>query len=89
MFYFNLNVEALIVYACCSFIPVISRIGFFLNIYQIFLIPSVIRSIPKKWQRTVITVLIALVGIGYYVFFLKSCEDDGTRIVPYLNWILN
>lgn len=89
MFYFNLNVEALIVYACCSFIPVISRIGFLLNIYQIFLIPSVIRSIPKKWQRTVITVLIALVGIGYYVFFLKSCEDDGTRIVPYLNWILN
>jgi len=89
MFYFNLNVEALIVYACCSFIPVISRIGFFLNIYQIFLIPSVIRSIPKKWQRTVITVLIALAGIGYYVFFLKSCEDDGTRIVPYLNWILN
>lgn len=89
MFYFNLNVEALIVYACCSFMPVISRIGFFLNIYQIFLIPSVIRSIPKKWQRTVITVLIALAGIGYYVFFLKSCEDDGTRIVPYLNWILN
>ena len=89
MFYFNLNVEALIVYACCSFIPVISRIGFFLNIYQIFLIPSVIRSIPKKWQRTVITVFIALAGIGYYVFFLKSCEDDGTRIVPYLNWILN
>ncbi len=89
MLYFNLNVEALIVYACCSFIPVVSRIGFFLNIFQIFLIPSVIRSIPKKWQRVLFTVLIVVAGIGYYIFFLYSCKDDGTRIVPYLNWILN
>ena len=89
MFYFNLNLEAFIVYACCSFIPVVSRIGFFLNIFQIFLIPSVLRSIPKKWQRVVFSVLIALAGVGYFMLFLKSCKDDGTRIVPYLNWILN
>ncbi len=89
MFYFNLNVEALIVYACCSFIPVISRIGFFLNIYQIFLIPSVLKSIPKKWQRVVFSIGIIVAGIGYYALFLHSCKDDGTRIVPYLNWILN
>lgn len=89
MLYFNLNVEALIVYACCSFIPVVSRIGFFLNIYQIFLIPSVLRSIPKKWQRVCFTVAIVVGGIGYFAFFLYSCKDDGTRIVPYMNWILN
>lgn len=89
MFYFNLNVEALIVYSCCSFIPVVSRIGFFLNVFQILLIPSVIRSIPKKWQRIFFTVAVLVAGIGYYIFFLHSCKDDGTRIVPYLNWILN
>lgn len=89
MFYFNLNVEALIVYACCSFIPVVSRIGFFLNIYQIFLIPSVLRSIPKKGQRVFFSVAIILAGVGYFLFFLHSCKDDGTRIVPYLNWILH
>lgn len=89
MLYFNLNVEALIVYACCSFIPVVSRIGFFLNIFQIFLIPSVIRSIPKKGQRIFWTIIVAVAGIGYFALFLHSCKDDGTRIVPYLNWILN
>ncbi len=89
MFYFNLNVEALIVYSCCSFLPVISRIGFFLNIFQIFLIPSVLCSIPKRWQRICFTVVITIAGIGYFVLFLHSCKDDGTRIVPYLNWILN
>ena len=89
MFYFNLNLEALIVYACCSFIPVVSRIGFFLNIFQILLIPSVLRSIPKKWQRIFFTVATLVAGIGYYIVFLHSCKDDGTRIVPYLNWIAN
>lgn len=89
MFYFNLNIEALIVYACCSFIPVISRIGFFLNVFHIFLIPSILRSIPKKGQRNLFSILIMVAGIGYYIFFLYSCRDDGTRIVPYLNWILN
>ena len=89
MIYFNLNMEALIVYSCCSFVPVISRIGFFLNIFQIFLIPSVLKSIPKKWQRVVWSILILVAGCAYYFLFLQSCKDDGTRIVPYLNWILN
>ncbi len=89
MFYFNLNVEALIVYSCCSFIPVVSRIGFFLNVAQLMLIPSVLRSIPKKRQRIFFTVCIVVAGIGYFAFFLHSCKDDGTRIVPYLNWITN
>lgn len=89
MFYFNLSLEALVVYACCSFIPVVSRIGFFLNIYQILLIPAIIKTIEKKWLRIVITVLVYLAGCGYFALFLKSCMEDGTRIVPYLNWILN
>lgn len=89
MFYFNLNLEALILYSCCSFVPVVSRLGFFLNIYQIFLIPSVLRSVPKKGVRIFFTGAIVAAGIGYYLFFLHSCKDDGTRIVPYLNWILN
>lgn len=89
MFYFNLSVEALVVYACCSFIPVVSRIGFFLNIYQILLIPAVLETIEKKWLRNLLTAGVVIAGIGYFALFLRSCMDDGTRIVPYLNWILN
>lgn len=89
MLYFNLNVEALIVYSCCSFIPVVSRIGFFLNIFQIFLIPGVIKSMDKKWQKYLFGALTVVAGILYYALFLRACKDDGTRLVPYLNWILN
>lgn len=87
-FYLKLNVFALIVYACCSYIPVISRIGYFLNAYQIFLIPGVILRIEKKWLRITLTALTAVAGVGYFIFFLHTCKADGVRIVPYWNWIM-
>jgi hypothetical protein len=87
-FFFKLNLLALIVYACCSFMPVISRIGYYLNVYQIFLIPSVLLAVPKKWMRITFTVLIGLLGAGYYFYFLQSARDIGTHIVPYWNWIM-
>ena len=87
-FYFKLNLLALLVYCCCSFMPVISRIGYFLNVYQIILIPALIAGIKKKWLRILLTVFTALVGIGYYLFFLHTCRDEATHIVPYWNWIM-
>ena len=86
-FYFKLNLLALIVYCCCSFMPVISRIGYFLNVFHIFLIPSVILGIRKKWLRIVVTVAVFVAGAGYFLFFLHTCKDEATHIVPYWNWI--
>ncbi|MBR3040676.1 MAG: EpsG family protein [Lachnospiraceae bacterium] len=87
-FYFQLNMLALIVYCCCSFMPVISRIGYFLNVFHIFLIPSLLQSVSKKWLRITLTVLIALAGVAYFLMFLENCRDSGTHIVPYWNWIM-
>ncbi len=86
-FYFQCNLLALIVYCCCSFMPVISRIGYFLNVFQIFLIPSVILSIKSKKTRIIMTVLTAVAGVGYYLFFLHTGRDVATHIVPYWSWI--
>ncbi|MBR4580404.1 MAG: EpsG family protein [Lachnospiraceae bacterium] len=86
-FYFQCNLLALIVYCCCSFMPVISRIGYFLNVYQIFLIPSILLGIKSKKARVTLTVLIALCGVGYYLFFLHTSRDVASHIVPYWSWI--
>ncbi len=88
-FYFSLNVMSIVVYCCCSFMPLVSRIGYFFSIGQLFLVPSVLRLIPSKKQRIVWTVLITLACVGYFAFFLKTCLNDDVRIIPYLNWILN
>ncbi len=41
-FYFFLNLFGLIVYCCGSFIPEVSRVGYYMIIAQIFLIPGLL-----------------------------------------------
>ena len=88
-FYFNMNIFASIVYLCCSFLPIVSRIGYYFNIFQIILVPTLINAIPKKWIRIVLRVLIIAFGFAYYVYFLYSSQFNGTRLLPYFNWIIN
>ena len=88
-FLFNMNIFATIVYICCSFLPVVSRIGYYFNIFQIILIPTLINAIPKKWVRIVLKDLLIAAGFAYYVYFLYSSRTNGTRLIPYFNWIIN
>lgn len=46
--YFRLNVGALLLYLCGSFIPEVSRIGTYMTITQVFLIPGVVKSISAS-----------------------------------------
>ncbi len=88
-FYFNMNIFATIIYVCCSFLPVVSRVGYYFNIFQIILVPTLINAIPKKWMRIVLKVGIIVVGFAYYVYFLHSSQYNGTRLLPYFCWIIN
>lgn len=88
-FYFNLNLGALILYTFCSFIPEISRIGYYLNISHIFLIPGIIRVISDKKRKYFFEALIVLAFIAYFGIFLVKAEDVSVRLVPYMNWIFD
>ena len=88
-FYFNMNIFASIVYLCCSFLPVVSRIGYYFNIFQIILVPPLINAIPKKWIRIVLKVLLIAAGCAYYIYFLLASKTNGTRLLPYFCWIIN
>lgn len=89
MFYFNMNVFAAVVYCFCSFLPVVSRVGYYFNVFQIVLIPNLIKTMPKKWMRIASTAAIIVFGSIYYIYFLHMSKTDGTGLVPYLNWVTN
>lgn len=89
MFYFNMNVLALIIYSCCSFIPVISRAGYYFNIFQVVLVPHIIDAFPKKWMKIVSIVAIIVLGTAYYIMFLEASRTNGTLLLPYLNWVMH
>jgi len=88
-FYFFLNLAGLAVYTFGSFIPEVSRIGYYFVAAQIFLIPGVLIRIPDKRWRVFWTVCVAAAFIGYFALFLNSAYDTSIRLLPYRNWIFN
>lgn len=86
-FYFYCNLGALVLYTFATFIPEISRIGFYLNITNIFLVPGILIRIRSKKQRIFWTVMVGLAFLGYFALFLRSAYSTDIRILPYRNWI--
>lgn len=88
-FYFFLNVAGLVVYPCGSFIPEVSRVGYYMTVSQIFLIPALLSEMPKGWfGRLCKGGVVAAFGI-YFVFLLRGMYATDVRLLPYLNWIFN
>ncbi len=87
LFFFYCNLGALALYTCAPFIPEISRIGYYLNITNIFLIPGILVKIPDKKQKRIWTVLVILAFLAYFALFLRSAYSTDIRLLPYRNWI--
>lgn len=87
-FYFNLNILALLLYTCGSFLPEISRIGYYMTIGHVFLIPSLLNSISKDKLRKLCKAAVLAAGIVYFAIFLHKASAHELRIVPYQTWVL-
>ena len=79
----------MLLYLCGSFIPEISRVGYYMTAGHIFLLPSVIAKIENQRQRRFWTVVIVLAAVLYFGIFLIKAQDLLVRIVPYHTWIFD
>lgn len=88
-FYSYLNLFGLVVYCCGSFIPEVSRIGYYMIISQIFLLPKLLHGLSKGWFKT--ACYIGVIGgfSVYFVLLLHQMYAVDVRLLPYLNWIFN
>jgi hypothetical protein len=50
-FYFYLNLGALVLYVFCSFLPIISRIGYYLTVSHILFLPMLLRKVGAVSQE--------------------------------------
>ncbi len=85
--YFNMNLIALFMYVCCSFIPLLSRFTYYLITAQILLIPGVIERIEDKKKKRLVLIATIVIGVIYFVLFLKTASADGIRVLPYKSWL--
>ncbi|MCM1186407.1 MAG: EpsG family protein [Lachnoclostridium sp.] len=88
-FYFFLNVAGLAAYCCGSFIPEVSRVGYYMIISQIFLLPELIGDMKKGWFQSFCRVGVIGAFILYFIMLLKGMYAVDVRLLPYLNWIFN
>lgn len=98
-FYFQLNLGALALYLCFSFVPFLSRIGYYLNISHLFFLPALLKALPEKVQKQVMgnrknigkreicRSLILLAGVIYFLMFLYKASAVNVRILPYHSWL--
>jgi len=86
-FYFYLNIFGLLVYTLGSFIPEVSRVGYYMIISQVFLIPNMLAGMKAGKWKILCTVGTAIAFLLYFIMFLYKAYDVNIRLLPYMNWI--
>ncbi len=87
--FFNLNLFALIIYSFGYYIPETSRVCYYMVTGHVFLIPTVLRSVPDKRQKVFFTGAILLCYAFYLLIFLKKSWDSTIMLLPYLTWLFD
>lgn len=88
-FYFYLNLGALVLYVFCSFLPIISRIGYYLTISHILYLPMLLKQVENaKWRR-LFRLGILLAAILYFAVYMSRADQDGTLILPYKSFLFH
>ena len=88
-FWLHLTVMALALYVFCQFLPIISRIGYYLTLPQIFYIPRLLRKMQeggtarRAAMGKAFTILTVLAAVLYFVLFLGKLSRPELRILPY------
>lgn len=86
-FFFQLNYLSLLLYLCGGFIPEVSRIGYYMNVGQLFLLPGMVAALPEEKERKIWKGLIAAAAAVYFAAFLWKAGDPLIKLVPYRSWI--
>ena len=86
-FYIKLNFLAVLLYLCGSFLPLVGRIGYYLITSQILLIPAILGSIKEGKKKKILTAIVIITCVIYFLMFLRTANQPGVRVLPYKSWL--
>lgn len=88
-FYFWCNNMALALYIFGSFLPIISRIGYYLTVTHILFVPALILKVKDDKKRQLITVASVIVCLLYFAMYMRGAANDGVRVLPYQTFLFH
>ena len=89
LFYFYCNLGALVLYIFGAYMPLVSRIGYYLTISHILFVPALIKDIPNEKRRKIIKIILIVACIMYFAMYLYKASDDGVLVLPYRTFLFN
>ncbi|MCR5670062.1 MAG: EpsG family protein [Butyrivibrio sp.] len=88
-FYFNCNFLALVLYVFGSFLPIISRIGYYLTVTHILFVPALILGVKDDKKRRILEICAILACVLYFALYMRGASADGVRILPYQTFLFH
>ena len=88
-FYFYLNLGALVLYVFCSFLPIISGIGYYPTVSHILFLPALLRETENVRWRKLLRAGMILAAVLYFAIFMSRAYDDGLLILPYKSFFFH
>ncbi len=88
-FYFICNLMALMLYVFGSFLPVISRIGYYLTITHVLFLPTLVMGIKDYKKKQLAVLAIAVCSLAYFALYMRGAAADGVRILPYQTFLFH
>lgn len=86
-FYLKLSLFGFLLYTCGSFLPLVSRLAYYVVTPQILLVPGLLAGLENGRKKKAVTALVFLFCLGYFVYFLMTASGSGMRVLPYQTWI--
>lgn len=86
-FYLKLTVLALALCLSASFLPLLSRITYYLITPQILLVPGILRDLKPGKKKRLLQAAVLLFALVNFVCFLRTASQVGVMVLPYHSWI--
>ena len=86
-FYLKLSILGFLLYTCGSFLPLVSRLAYYVTTPQILLAPGLIAGEKEGRKKRLATAALAAFCLLYFVQFLRMASGSGIQVLPYQSWI--
>lgn len=87
--YFHMCIMAIALYIGCYFLPLVTRLGYYLVTPMILLVPNVICSVRDENQRRRLKLVTCVVCAIYFLYFLTTADEVGVRVLPYKSFLFH
>ena len=87
--YFKMTIMAVAIYTGGSFLPMVSRFGYYMITPQILLIPGIYKTVSDGKKKKCLFYAILAFSIVYFVYFLFTASKSGIAVLPYRSWLFN